>query len=171
MVGKLFPADEILEMALRIEHHGVAFYQACVEASPGPEQRDIFQYLIEQEHNHIETFSRMKEEAEDYRLPESYAGESLSYVKSFIKDSVFTDPAEGAQQAADMQDPFEVIEYAIGFEKASILFYSSLQQFVRSSERETLESIIAEEHSHIEKLLALREQIENRQAEGGQTET
>jgi len=170
MVGKLFPADEILEMALRIEHHGVAFYQACVEASPGPEEQDIFQYLIEQEHNHIETFSRMKEAVDDYLLPESYGGESLSYIKSFIKDSVFADPAKGAQQAADMQDPFEVIEYAIEFEKASIHFYSSLQQLVRSSEKETLESIIAEEHAHIRKLVALRDRIDNRQVEDGRTD-
>jgi rubrerythrin len=170
MASKLFSADEVLQMALRIEHHGVAFYQECLGASSTPEQRDIFQYLIDQEHNHIETFTRMKETVDDYLLPESYEGESLSYVKSFIKDSVFTDPAEGAQQAKGMEDPFEVIEYAIGFEKASIDFYSSLQQLVRSSERDSLEAIIEEEHSHVRKLLALREQIESKQGEGGKTD-
>ena len=68
---QIFRASEILDMAVQIEHQGLAFYQACVEASEEAGIRNVFRYMIDQERKHIEIFSQMKEGVDDYQLPES----------------------------------------------------------------------------------------------------
>jgi len=160
MQHPLFRAGEILDMAIQIEHDGVSFYNACVRAALGKEVEEVFRCLIDQEREHILVFTEMKEGMEDYPLPESYPGEARSYVESFIKDRVFYDPDRAAEQAGEIADPFRAIEFAIGFEQRSILFYSGIKQVVRASESEVIERVIDAEHTHIRRLLALRRQLE-----------
>ncbi|MDY0042360.1 MAG: ferritin family protein [Desulforhabdus sp.] len=162
MQHPLFRASEILDMAIQIEHAGLRFYEVCVQAALGKQTEEVFEYLIDQERKHIQVFSRMKEGLEDYPLPETYPGEMRNYIDSFIKDRVFYEPAKASRQAGEIEDPLEAIEWAIAFEKRSILFYSGIKQVVRSSEMKVIDQVIASEHSHIRRLLELRRELENR---------
>jgi rubrerythrin len=83
-----------------------------------------------------------------------------SYVKTFVKDRVFYEPDKAAQQGAEISDPLEAIQFALEFEKRSVLFYSSLKQLTRPSEHQTIKEIISQEHEHIRHLLSLRREVE-----------
>lgn len=155
----VFRAGEILDMAVQIEQQGLAFYESCADASLGAETTDVFEYLINQEKKHVEIFTRMKEGLDDSPIPESYPGETRSYIESFVRDRVFTSPEEAAQKAADISDPLEAIALAIGFEQRSILFYSAIKDAVRASEGEVIDEVIAQEHGHIRRLVKLQSDL------------
>jgi len=159
MEQPLFRVAEILDMAIQIEHHGIAFYQACLRSSSGPRIKDVFDYLIAQEHDHIQTFSAMKSEVAQDSLPEDYPGEMQSYIKAFVSKAVFNSPAEAAQKGASIESAAAAVDFAIGFEERSIGFYSEIQPRLRRSEIEKLGKVIAEEHDHIRQLRQLRKKL------------
>ena len=159
MEPSLFRASVIFDMAIQIENHGIAFYQACLQSPVGSKVKDVFTYLVDQEHTHIRIFSAMKKEVSEDRLPEDYPGEMQSYINAFVKKEVFSSPAEAAQEVASLHSALEAVDLAIDFEKRSIRFYSEIQPRVRTSESEKIAQIIAEENNHIQKLNDLRKQL------------
>jgi rubrerythrin len=157
---QLFRASEILDMAVQIERQGTDFYEKCAEVSQDNRIRDVLELLAEQERNHAQVFSDMKEGLDDYVLPESYPGETRSYLDSFVRDKVFAGPEQAVERSRKISDPFAVVDLALEVEKSSILFYSGMRQVVRPSEHDAIERVIGEEHNHIRRLLALRRTLE-----------
>lgn len=160
MKHPVFRAVEMLDMAIQIENRGIRFYEGCATARLRQDVLEVFRHLIEQEQLHVEIFSRMKAGLDDYSLSETYTGEMRNYVDSFVQDQVFYQPAEAFQNASDIKDPFEAIEFGIGFERRSILFYSAIKEVIRHSETKVVDDVIAQEHGHIRRLLALRHKLE-----------
>ncbi|MCF8143550.1 MAG: ferritin family protein [Deltaproteobacteria bacterium] len=157
----LFRASEMLDMAVRIEHQGLKFYEACQASQADPEVKEVFKYLMDQEKAHARVFSHMREELrEDYTLPESYPGEMRNYLDAFVKGEVFEDPGQAGEKGSEMKDPVEAVDFGLEIEKASILFYSGMKQYVRASEVRNVDRIIAEEQQHVKRLLSLRKKME-----------
>ena len=156
----VFRAVELMDMAIRIEAHGRAFYEACLHATKDVKLREVFRYLLEQEAVHARVFSAMKEGMDaDETLPESYPGELRNYLEAFVEREVFDDPDSASKRVAEIKDPSDAIEAALEFEKQSILFYSGIKSLVRQSEAEQVDRVIAEEHQHVRRLKALREEV------------
>jgi rubrerythrin len=157
MEQPIFRASEIFEMAVEIEYQGVAFYRAARANSP-PEVNQVLDILIEQQLVHAQVFSRMRDELnDDFFLPESYPGERKMFINGFVKDQVFLDPLQALQQFEKVKDYLETIRIAIEYELRSILFYSWMKHIVRGSDGEAIDRIITEEHTHISRLLKLRQ--------------
>lgn len=167
----VFRASEILDMAVQIERQGLEFYETCLAHASHPLVLKALQFMAEEERRHVEIFEHMKRGLEQYDPPESYPGELQAYLESFVKDRVFARPEEALEQARSLVDVDQAIDLAIGFEKRSILFYSAMKQVVRPSEREQTERVIAEEHAHIRRLLALRRDLAQDSADGDQGRT
>ena len=156
----LFRASEMLDMAVRIEHQGLEFYKACLDSQADIEVKEVFQCLMEQEEEHARVFSHMKADLrEDYALPESYPGELKDYMDAFVRGKVFKDPVQAEEIKSKMNDPLKAIDFGLEIEKTSILFYSGMKQFVRESDLEELDLIIAEEQHHVRRLLSLRKKM------------
>ncbi len=162
MEHPVFSAIDLLDMAVQIERQGLDFYETCLMHAMRPDVKEALQLMAKEESRHIEVFTRMKSGLRHYELPESYPGETRAYLDGFVKDKVFTAPDE-ALKTLPLHDIDRLIETAIGFEKRSILFYSAMKQIVRGSEAEVVEQVIAEEHAHIRRLLALRNKGEKSQ--------
>ena len=155
--NSLFQASEILDMAVHIEKQGLAFYEACLYSQADSGVKEVFQYLKDQEQEHARVFSHMKEGLkQDYSLPESYPGEMQNYIDDFVKGKVFQDPAQASKKGSEIRDVLEAIDFGLEIEKASILFYSGMKQFVRASDWEEVERVLAEEQAHVRRLLSLR---------------
>ena len=160
MATSMFRASEILEMAIRIEKQGIDFYTSCLEAELDEKVADVFRYLIEQEHHHINTFKTMREDLEDYELPESYAGETGGYMDSFVNEAIFFSPKEASEKVKSLSDPLQAIDFGIRFENRSINFYEEMKEIVPESEGEKIDGVIEQERRHIERLESLREEVE-----------
>lgn len=157
----VFSAAQLMEMAVRIEEHGRAFYEACLSEPIDGKSRELFQFLLDQEREHARLFSRMKEEADGHEpLPESYPGELESYMEAFTAGAVFDDPERASRRVRELQGPFGILEAALDFEKKSILFYSGMKTLVRRSDADRVDRVMAEEHDHVRRLLALRREVE-----------
>lgn len=160
MATSMFRASEILEMAVRIEKQGIAFYNACLESELEEEVAGVFRYLIEQERHHINTFKTMRRDLEDYDLPESYAGETGSYMDSFVNEAIFFSPKQAAEKVKSLSDPLQAIDFGIQFENRSINFYEEMKEIVPASEGEKIDDVIEQERRHIERLESLRKEVE-----------
>lgn len=155
----LFQAGEILDMAIQIENQGVNFYQNCLAAELPVKVTKVFQYLLDQEHQHILTFEKMRKDLSDYPLPESYVGESESYIKSFAKEKVFTSPEKAPGTAGGIVDSIEAINFGLEFENKSIAFYQEIKKVVPKSDSDAIEKVIAQEQDHKKQLESLRKEI------------
>jgi len=155
----LFQAAEVLDMAIEIEHKGLAFYRGCAAARASEKVAEVFEYVAEQEQQHIRLFSQMKQDLARYTVPESYAGETLAYMRSLIGDTAFATVDEAACGAEEISDGLAAIDMAVDMERQSIAFYSGVREVVRASEHGVIDEVIAEEHQHIRRLLALRHDL------------
>jgi rubrerythrin len=162
----LFRASEILDMAIRIEEYGVEFYKACLEFIQGPKVKEIFNYFIEQEKNHINIFTQMRKDLPDRSLSEAYPGEMRDYVDGLVRNQVFYEPKKASQEVRKLENQAQALEFGIEFEERSILFYSAIKEVLPvRPEGETLDKVIAEEHNHIRQFLMLRREIQHRQSQ------
>lgn len=156
----LFRASELLDMAVQIERQGLEFYETCLSHTTEASVRETLLFMANEERKHVEVFARMKTGLEQYALPESYPGEMQAYIDSFVKDQVFTAQEKALEHAESLRDAKQVIDLALSFEKRSILFYSAMRQVLRASEGEIIDHVIAEEHAHIRRLLAVLRKLE-----------
>ena len=155
----LFQAAEVIDMAIEIERQGLAFYEGCAVARASEAVAEVFAFTAEEERKHIELFSRMKRDLDEYTVPESYPGETLSYLRAFLSTRLFTSVDDASCSAEAIEDEIEAIDMAVELERSSIAFYSGVKQIVRGTEQGVIDDVITEEHRHIRRLLELKNRL------------
>jgi rubrerythrin len=161
MKQPMFRAGEIIDMAIQIEHQGLAFYDACVASPIGDKVEDVFDFLIGEKTKHIAIFSSMKDKIKEDSLPEAYSEQAHRYIDSFSNIEMFYGPESASQKASQMTDPREAVDFAIEFEKRSIDFYVGIKKLVRRSETYMLDEVITEQRRHIDHLIELRKSLKS----------
>jgi rubrerythrin len=146
-------------MAVRIERRGAGFYEKAAKASTNDQVTRVFDFLLDAEKEHERVFKEMRERHGDSKIPESYPGETRSYLDSFVHDQVFDEDRDPGELGERIKDPVDAIDFAMDIEKSSILFYSGLKQVVRESEHNVIEQVIKEEHKHIRALVELKRRL------------
>ena len=155
-MANLFKPAEILKIALKIEENGREYYLEAKEKASSQKVGDLFGYLADEEVKHLAIFNGMLNTVGEERVVESYSGEYDEYVKALADSYVFTKDAVGKEMVARAKGEKEVIEFAIGFEKDSILLYYEMVELVPVSKRGIVEQVIREEKSHVRKLNEIR---------------
>jgi rubrerythrin len=146
-------ADNILEMAERIEVNGASFYRKAAELTCDPNARQELLNLAMMEDVHREIFAGMRNElsAREKRGtaydPENLEGE---YIRTFADWNVFDPDANPSEKLTSETSFDEIIRTAIGLEKDSIVFYEGMRKIVPEwLGRDKVDSIIEEEMRHI----------------------
>jgi rubrerythrin len=151
-----FNADEVLEMSIRIESNGAAFYQKAASLQSDVETKKFLEKLAAMEQGHKRIFSEMRK-----TLTENTKGgkvfdpqNELSLYLSSLADTL---GGEGKPSAADALTGKETLEdilnTAIGLEKDSILFYIGLKDMVPPKYgQDKIDHIIKEERQHVAQL-------------------
>ena len=157
-----FSADEVFQMAIRIEESGAAFYRKAASLQSDASSRTFLQKLATMEDHHRATFEKMRKRLADMEKQKTVfdpEGELGLYLQSMADRH----GGEGSPVAADAltgdETLDEIITTAIGLEKESILFYVGLKDMVPAGYgKDKIEEIIREEQRHIVQLNAfLRE--------------
>ena len=159
-----FNADEVFQMAIRIEANGARFYRKAAELQSDAENRAFLEKLASMEDGHQATFEKMKATitaAEKAATVFDPQGESAQYLAAMAD----THGGEGSPSAADAltgrESMLEIIDIAIGLEKESILFYLGLKDLVPPRlGQEKLYDIISEERRHIIQLNGFRQKLQ-----------
>ena len=157
-----FSADEVFQMAIRIEEGGAAFYRKAASLQSDASSLGFLEKLATMEDHHRTTFEKMRKRLTDMEKQKTVfdpEGELGLYLQSMADRH----GGEGSPVAADAltgdETLDEIIKTAIGLEKESILFYVGLKDMVPAEYgKEKIEEIIREEQRHIVQLNAfLRE--------------
>lgn len=167
-MGVRFNADEVFEMAIRIEKNGADFYRKAGELQSDEKIKDFFGRLVAMEQQHIDVFEDMRASlTEADRSGEVYdPDEELSYYLESMADAHGGEGDPSTAHALTGNESLEnILKTAIGLEKQSILFYTGLKDMVPPKQgRGRIQTIIEEETKHVSQLAGVLEQT---QAGGG----
>lgn len=155
-MGSQFEASDILEIAMRIEENGSAFYRFAVQLARDDEAKKMFEHLAAEEDNHKATFKGMLSKVETRVPPETYPGEYGAYLRNYADGSlIFTKEAMEAELAS-IKDTLSAINFAIRRELDSILYYHEIKGFISKDQHEAIDAIINEERKHFKMLSKMR---------------
>lgn len=151
-----FNADEIFQIAVKIEDNGRIFYEKARESVDDRDVKELFSYLALQESEHKKTFLAMRSE-----LPDSFKetttwdpdNEADQYLKMLADMNVFNNKGGLEEKLKEIADPPQALRLAIQFEKDSILFYLLMQDFTMAARgRDRINGLIGEEKAHLREL-------------------
>lgn len=155
-----FAGEEILEMAIRIEENGKAFYESLAKSAKEESLRRLFTYLAGEEKKHIAAFQGLRRLSKETIITAPYEWEeAATYLKALADTKVFTDYSEGTALMKKAETPLGAIDVAISFEKESILFYDGMLDIVTEQGKKVVEEVIEQEKDHIRKLSELRTEL------------
>jgi rubrerythrin len=130
-----FNADEILEMAIRIEENGAAFYRKAAGLQSDAKNCEFLENLAAMEDGHRQTFAEMRK-ALTGKEKEGKVFDPLGELSLYLSAMADTHGGEGSPSAADSltgdETLEEILNIAIGLEKESILFYLGLKDMART---------------------------------------
>jgi rubrerythrin len=161
-----FNADEVLEMAIRIEENGAAFYRKAAGLQSNPENRDFFENLAAMEDVHKATFIEIQKTLSD-KEKGGKVFDPEDELSLYLASMADTHGGEGNPSAANALTGTETIEEvlttAIELEKESVLFYLGIKDIVSPGHGlERIDDIIREERGHIAQLTSLLGKVKNR---------
>ena len=159
----VFNADEIFEMAIRIENNGAAFYRKAAGLQSDPENQKFLEGLARMEDQHEKVFTKMRttlsEKDKDPKVFDPH-NEASQYLAAMAD----TMGGEGKPSVADSltgdETLEEILQTALGLEKDSILFYLGLKDLIPpKSGQDRIDEIIREERRHVVQLSNLLEKL------------
>jgi len=146
----VFTANEILDIAIRLEKNGENIYRRAIEKIAMPELASALEWVADEEVRHAKWFSDLKRNTAGQSIGMSVEEIGPDFLGSVIGEQSFS--LQGIDFTS-IDQVSELLDIFIEFENDGILFYEMLLPFIRSeSARELLETIIAEEREHIKVL-------------------
>lgn len=143
-----YSAQEIVNIAVRIEENGNEFYTLAAKMIPvNNDLKGLFTDLAEKEVMHIAVFQKLAEKFDadsfDFEQPDD-----SEYVGHIADSHIFGKPEAGKKLAATLQTPREALQIAYKFENDSVSFYTELLKYTRSDSKAIVQQIIDEEKEH-----------------------
>lgn len=158
-MGNIFAGSEIVEIGIQIEKNGRDFYNALVKKSKDKKAADIFKFLSGEEEKHIKVFQDILDGVQKYEPTESYPGEYFAYMNALASEYVFTQKDKGEQVARTIATDKEAVEFGIGFEKDSVIFYEGMKKAIPKYDLKVVEQLIAQEQGHLKMLIDLKQEL------------
>jgi len=146
-----FSAQDILNIAIKMESDGNKFYNKTAQLVASAETKKLLLELAQWEDSHEEFFCGLKEKLslDNRELLCDVDGEAMKYLSALVGGSVFELEHELPQLSLNC-DPKIVLQLAFGFEKETIAFFVGLLRFVKSdSAKLEILKVIDEEMRHV----------------------
>ena len=148
----LFSTNEVIEMAVQIERSGYAFYNhALSKDTLAQSTRELITMLRDQEVKHEQHFLSLRDEKDLFSIDETQDWEMVSaYIKMITDARLFNDEHSAVKLVDKSKSDQEIIDYAITFEKDTLLFFHTLKDKVNAVKtKEIIQNIIQEEITHV----------------------
>jgi len=144
---------EIIEIAIRIEENGYAFYNVAAEMITIPnDNKALFHDLAEKELIHIAIFQKLASKFETEEFEFKMEDES-DYINHLADTHIFGKEDAGIELAKTIKTPAEALEIALRFENESIAFYTELYQRTQTDAKKLIQQIIDEEKEHAAEIM------------------
>ena len=143
----MFSIGDIIDLAVQIEENGEKFYRDAAKETADPALVSMLQWLADEEVNHVEKFSEMRQEAQETVADPKIVDISKALLQRSLGDQTFS--LEDIDFSS-LDQVETLLEWAIEFEKDTIVFYEMIKSFVQDKgTQDLLEAIIEEELGHI----------------------
>ncbi len=147
-----FNADEIYEMAEQIERNGAGFYRKAAGGA-ARKSADMLLKLAAMEDDHEKTFHEMRMGlAQEARQPATFDpdNQGVLYLRAMAEGKVFKFKDDPAKRLTGQEPIEDILRMAIGLEKDSIVFYTSMKEMAPGERnRARIDDIIQQELGHI----------------------
>lgn len=151
----LLTGKEIIEIAIRLEKDGQAFYTRAEENASSPAIQRLFRDLAEQEMQHRRTFETLGRDGVALALSPEQWEEFQAYVAALLQQRLLASPEGALSQAAVAANALDALKAALAFEKETLLFFHELRLAVHGPGQQTVERVIDEEKGHIQRLASM----------------
>ena len=148
----LLTGDEIIEIAMRLEERGEAFYNAAAQEATTAEIKALFEELAIQEQYHRRAFQQMGRDLVQLTLSDEQWEQFQAYAGVLLEQRILDKPDGALGEAAGAQSEREALQAALGFEKETLQFFQELKAVVKGADQQTVERIIGEEEHHVKRL-------------------
>jgi rubrerythrin len=148
-----FKANDVAELAMRIEQKGQAFYLLAADAAENPDAREFFEFFAQEESKHEVFFRELRDRMGNTEIPPGSDFEEYTrYVLALIDShDVFNFDYTEAFNSGDFSFD-DAVRTAMRFEKDTILLFSELKTMVPDDDRRIVEACIEEERGHLRML-------------------
>jgi rubrerythrin len=148
-----YSAGEILDMAVRIEQNGAAFYRRAAELQADDAKTDFLLKLADMEDQHEQMFLAMRGDL-SAREKTQTAMDPYEQASLYLIALADTHGGEGSPSVAEkltgQESMMEILTTARDLEKESILFYVGMLDLVPEElGKQRIQRIIDEEKSHV----------------------
>ncbi|MBN2031493.1 ferritin family protein [bacterium] len=155
-----FSGDEIIQMAVKTEETGYAFYQHAAQNAKSDKLKDLFNYLAGAELRHKEIYLGLMGLIEEHPQGVPIDWDELGlYIKAMTDSSFFVGGNKNINMASKAADDKEAIDFALAFEKDTILFFYQLKDLLRTKDKPIVEKVIQEEKEHIRQLSEMKKAL------------
>lgn len=149
----MFTAEEILDIAVRLEKNGEKIYRSAAQIVSKSELASLLEWMADEEVTHAENFLKMKKAVTMTAVDPVVEKMGRELVDSMLGERGFSLEDVDFARIDQVND---MIATFIEFEKDTLLFYEMLDSFLDAEEtRKTLNRIMAEENNHIKTLQEL----------------
>ncbi|MBP7763553.1 MAG: ferritin family protein [Deltaproteobacteria bacterium] len=149
---QVFTANDIVEVAVRIEENGITFYNFAEKIAKTEDAKKLFAQLALAEAAHKRTFEKLLSQIETYTPPERYAGEYADYLRNYVDNNLIFTKDVMDKQLSQVTDTVGAFDFAMQRELDSILYYHEVKNLVPAAQHEAIEKIIEEERKHYQML-------------------
>jgi rubrerythrin len=145
-MSEKFSVKEVVEQAVRAEQLGYRFYTEMAERfRENARLHDLFATLAGKELIHERNFKELHDCVGDAE-PEGWEDVS-EYMRAFVESEFFLGSGKALTSMERIRTPAEAVNFAIGFEKETLLYFLGVRDAVK--QREIVDEIINEERSHV----------------------
>lgn len=151
-----YSLPEIVEMAVQTELGGKLFYETIAARTDNAALRRLFEFLADEEKKHVRVFSELARNTTPApeELPYDFDEVAL-YLKAIVDSRYFLEGNKALALAGKADTARKALEYALAFEKETMLFYLELLNMVSERNREPVRALVSEERRHVRRLQEL----------------
>lgn len=148
-----FNADEIFEMAEKIEKNGAMFYRKAAENTELTSVKGLLLKLASMEDDHEHTFTKLREKysRKEWQTDAFQPDDEVAlYLRAIADGHVFNVKSNPVDRLTGNETMKDILKIALGLEEDSIVFYLGLKDMISPDMGgEFVEKIIKEERAHI----------------------
>lgn len=155
-MGLYFTADEVLQIAERIEENGVRFYRQAAERATASDVRALLLRLAGDEEKHRLAFGGMRAQLGASEKPAftlAPSDDAAGYLKALADLVLFPPDADPVAEIGIPLTCRSVLMTAVQKERDSVAYYAGLRQIVpKTFGKMKVDAIIREEMRHVSQL-------------------
>ena len=157
---KLITDDEILELSLRLEREGQAFYHGLSKHLEDPSLKAFVQQMHKEEIQHEKLFKIMLGKKGNHLYGWEDKKKLHDFIDEYFTTDIFPTLEDTLQNSTRFEDLQKAVDFAIEAENISAEFYCLLGEFCDNLEAKTALLLLEKaERDHIKEVIAIRDKL------------